>query len=116
MQLRQKAREIFEKFFGKVEEKLLFTSDKEFFTNHINFTFGESFVKANLDTQKYFLITLASTLAVGGKIEFKALLQGAIKNDISPIVIKEVIYQATPYVGFARVCDFLSLCNKVFKN
>ncbi len=115
MQLRQKAREIFEKFFGKVEEKLLFTSDKEFFTNHINFTFGESFVKANLDTQKYFLITLASTLAVGGKIEFKALLQGAIKNDISPIVIKEVIYQATPYVGFARVCDFLSLCNKVFK-
>ncbi len=44
MQLRQKAREIFEKFFGKVEEKLLFTSDKEFFTNHINFTFGESFV------------------------------------------------------------------------
>lgn len=68
-----------------------------------------------MDTQKYFLITLASTLAVGGKIEFKALLQGAIKNDISLIVIKEVIYQATPYVGFARVCDFLSLCNKVFK-
>lgn len=68
-----------------------------------------------MDTQKYFLIALASTLAVGGKIEFKALLQGAIKNDISPIVIKEVIYQATPYVGFARVCDFLSLCNKVFK-
>ncbi|HEC2944810.1 TPA: hypothetical protein R2P05_000300 [Campylobacter jejuni] len=36
MNLTQKAREIFEKFFGKVEEKLLFTSDKEFFTNHIN--------------------------------------------------------------------------------
>ncbi|EAK0249637.1 hypothetical protein TT02_08585 [Campylobacter jejuni] len=62
-----------------------------------------------MDTQKYFLITLASTLAVGGKIEFKALFQGAIKNDISLIVIKEVIYQATPYVGFARVCVFKPL-------
>ncbi|EAJ8943535.1 carboxymuconolactone decarboxylase family protein [Campylobacter jejuni] len=115
MQLRQKAREIFEKLLGGAKKDQLFASDKEYFINHINFTFGESFVKANLDTQKYFLIALASTLAVGGKIEFKALLQGAIKNDISPIVIKEVIYQATPYVGFARVCDFLSLCNKVFK-
>ncbi len=114
MQLRQKARENFEKLLGAKKDQL-FASDKEYFINHINFTFDESFIKANLDTQKYFLITLASTLAVGGKIEFKALLQGAIKNDISPIVIKEVIYQATPYVGFARVCDFLSLCNKVFK-
>ncbi len=71
MQLRQKAREIFEKLLGAKKDQL-FASDKEYFINHINFTFGESFVKANLDTQKYFLITLASTLAVGGKIEFKA--------------------------------------------
>ncbi|EAL6313465.1 hypothetical protein DSX44_04410 [Campylobacter jejuni] len=54
MNLTQKAREIFEKFFGKVEEKLLFTSDKEFFTNHINFTFGESFVKTNIGYTKIF--------------------------------------------------------------
>lgn len=76
MQLRQKAREIFEKLLGAKKDQL-FASDKEYFINHINFTFDESFIKANLDTQKYFLITLASTLAVGGKIEFKALLQGA---------------------------------------
>ncbi|MGI7364191.1 carboxymuconolactone decarboxylase, partial [Campylobacter jejuni] len=63
MQLRQKAREIFEKLLG-VKKDQLFASDKEYFINHINFTFGESFVKVNLDTQKYFLIALASTLAV----------------------------------------------------
>ncbi|ECL3806943.1 TPA: carboxymuconolactone decarboxylase family protein [Campylobacter jejuni] len=115
MNLTQKAREIFEKFFGKVEEKLLFRSDKEFFTNHINFTFGESFAKANLPKEKYFLITLASSLAAGGKIEFKTLLKGAINHDISPVVIKEVIYQATPYVGFIRVLDFLNICNDTFE-
>ncbi|HEA8088748.1 TPA: carboxymuconolactone decarboxylase family protein [Campylobacter coli] len=115
MQLTQRAREIFERLLGGAKRDLLFASDKEYFTHHINFTFGESFTKANLDKEKYFLITLASTLAVGGRIEFKTLLKGAINNDISPISIKEVVYQATPYVGFARVRDFLSLCNDIFK-
>lgn len=115
MPLAQKAREIFERLLGGVKRDLLFASDKEYFTHHINFTFGESFAKANLDKEKYFLITLASTLAAGGKIEFKTLLKGAINNDINPISIKEVIYQATPYVGFARVRDFLSFCNDIFK-
>ncbi|EAI1056496.1 carboxymuconolactone decarboxylase [Campylobacter coli] len=115
MPLAQKAREIFERLLGGAKRDLLFASDKEYFTHHINFTFGESFAKANLDKEKYFLITLASTLAAGGKIEFKTLLKGAINNDISPISIKEVVYQATPYVGFARVRDFLSLCNDIFK-
>ncbi len=115
MQLTQKAKEIFEKFFGKTENLTLIQNDKEYFTNHINFTFGESFVKANLDKEKYFLITLASTLAVGGKIEFGILLKAAIKNEVDPIKIKEIIYQATPYIGFARVLDFLSLCNDIFK-
>ncbi|HEA7249740.1 TPA: hypothetical protein RXM77_001707 [Campylobacter jejuni] len=49
MQLRQKAREIFEKLLG-VKKDQLFASDKEYFINHINFTFDESFIKANLDT------------------------------------------------------------------
>ncbi|WP_072228834.1 carboxymuconolactone decarboxylase family protein [Campylobacter coli] len=115
MQLTQRAREIFERLLGGAKRDLLFASDKEYFTHHINFTFGESFAKANLDKEKYFLITLASTLAAGGKIEFKTLLKGAINNDISPISIKEVIYQATPYVGFIRVLDFLNICNDTFE-
>ncbi|EAL1123627.1 carboxymuconolactone decarboxylase family protein [Campylobacter coli] len=115
MQLTQRAREIFERLLGGAKRDLLFASDKEYFTHHINFTFGESFAKANLDKEKYFLITLASTLAVDGKMGFKTLLKGAINNDISPVAIKEVIYQATPYVGFIKVYDFLNVCNEVFE-
>ncbi|MCW1360268.1 carboxymuconolactone decarboxylase family protein [Campylobacter sp. US33a] len=115
MQLKQKAKEIYEELLGGAKKDPLFASDKEFFTNHINFTFGESFAKANLPKEKYFLITLASTLAAGGKMEFKTLLKGAINHDISPIAIKEVIYQATSYVGFIKVRDFLNICNEVFK-
>lgn len=115
MQLRQKAKEIYEELLGSTKKDPLFTSDKEFFTNHINFTFGESFVKANLPKEKYFLITLASSIAAGGKVEFEILTKGALQNNVSPVAIKEVIYQATPYVGFIKVRDFLSLCNEVFE-
>lgn len=38
MQLRQKAREIFEKLLGAKKDQL-FASDKEYFINHINFYF-----------------------------------------------------------------------------
>ncbi|MFY4725120.1 carboxymuconolactone decarboxylase family protein [Campylobacter jejuni] len=115
MQLTQKAKEIFERFFGKVENLSLMQSDKEYFTNYINFAFGESFVKANLKERDYFLIIIASTLASGGENEFSIFVKTAIKNNIKPIEIKEVIYQATPYIGFSKVLDFLMLCNNIFK-
>lgn len=115
MQLTQKAKEIFERFFGKVENLSLMQSDKEYFTNYINFAFGESFVKANLKERDYFLIVIASTLASGGRNEFSIFVKTAIKNNIKPVEIKETIYQATPYIGFSKVLDFLILCNNIFK-
>lgn len=115
MQLIQKAKEIFERFFGKVENLSLMQSDKEYFTNYINFAFGESFIKANLKERDYFLIVIASTLASGGRNEFSIFVKTAIKNNIKPVEIKETIYQATPYIGFSKVLDFLILCNNIFK-
>lgn len=115
MQLIQKAKEIFERFFGKVENLSLMQSDKEYFTNYINFAFGESFIKANLKERDYFLIIIASTLASGGRNEFSIFVKTAIKNNIKPAEIKETIYQAIPYIGFSKVLDFLILCNNIFK-
>ncbi|MBX1797851.1 carboxymuconolactone decarboxylase family protein [Campylobacter jejuni] len=115
MQLKQKAKDIFEKFFGKADNLPLMQNDREYFINYINFAFGESFTQSNLKERDYFLITIASTLAAGGQREFFVFIKSAIKNNINPIEIKEVIYQATPYVGFARVLDFLTLCNDAFK-
>lgn len=111
MQLIQKAKEIFERFFGKVENLSLMQSDKEYFTNYINFAFGESFIKANLKERDYFLIIIAS----GGRNEFSIFVKTAIKNNIKPAEIKGTIYQATPYIGFSKVLDFLILCNNIFK-
>lgn len=115
MKLTQKTKEILEKLSIKIENSSLSKSDEEFFTNHINFTFAESFTKANLDKRIYFLIVLASILSTGGKNEFDFVLKNGLKNSISPIEIKEVIYQATPYIGFSKIFDFLELCNEIFK-
>lgn len=67
MDLAQKAREIFEKLLGGAKKEPLLKSDKEYFSNHINFTFGESFKVANLNTQTYFLITLGRAWQRVGK-------------------------------------------------
>lgn len=115
MKLTQKTKEVLEKLSIKVENSSLIESDEEFFINHMNFTFAESFTKANLDERTYFLIVLASILSTGGKNEFDFILKTALKNSISPVEIKEVIYQATPYIGFSKVFDFLELCNEIFK-
>lgn len=89
--------------------------DLEFFTNYANFAFDEVFTHSNLDENERLLIILASLTAVPAKEEFETMLKAALNAKVSPIAIKEVIYQATPYVGMAKVADILSITNKVFK-
>lgn len=114
MNLTHKAREIFERFFTKPETLPLAQSDSEYFANYINFAFGESFVRSKMGEREYFLIVLASLIAAGGREEFRIYIKGALNNGVNAIEIKEIIYQATAYVGFAKVYDFLVIANETF--
>lgn len=39
------------------------------------------------------------------------MLHAAWANGITPVEIKEVLYQAVPYVGIAKVSDFIAVAN-----
>jgi 4-carboxymuconolactone decarboxylase len=41
------------------------------------------------------------------------MLGAALTAGVSPVEIKEIVYQAVPYVGMARVFDFLHATNEV---
>jgi 4-carboxymuconolactone decarboxylase len=43
------------------------------------------------------------------------MLGGALEVGVTPIEVKEIVYQAVPYVGMARVFDFLHATNDVLK-
>ena len=48
--------------------------------------------------------------------EFKMMVGGALNIGVTPVEIKEVVYQAIPYVGMAKVIDFVFAVNEVFQS
>lgn len=44
------------------------------------------------------------------------MLGAALQVGVTPVEIKELIYQAVPYTGMAKVFDFLHATNDVFKS
>lgn len=64
--------------------------------------------------QKY-LVLLATAAAQGLEDESENITGLALKNGLDPILIKEALYQVTPYVGFGRVQEALKGANDAFK-
>lgn len=89
-------------------------SDPEFFTNYVNFAFDEVPTESKLELKESLMITLASLVAIPALSEFKTILKAALKNGVEPVAIKEILYQATPYVGMGKVLDFISATNEIF--
>jgi len=44
------------------------------------------------------------------------MLGGALNVGITPVEIKEIVYQAVPYVGIAKVFDFIHAANEVMQS
>jgi 4-carboxymuconolactone decarboxylase len=68
---------------------------------------------STLSQQLRLTVQLGAIIAVGGVTEFRTMLGAALRGGVTPIAAKEVVYQATAYVGMARVIDFLHATNEV---
>lgn len=90
-------------------------TDPEFIELFDNFNFDEVLQHQNLDIKTRMRITLASLIAVQSLNEFKVMVGGALNVGVTPVEIKEIVYQAVAYVGLGKVFDFLNATNEVFK-
>lgn len=119
MNLTTTAKQNHAKLFGNASANAsnsLAKTDPEFIENYANFAFDEVFAESkSIDLQTRLKLILAALIAVQGKAEFRTMLTSALKNGVSPIEIKEIIYQTTPYIGIGKSMDFLLLSNEVFK-
>jgi len=79
-----------------------------------NFAFDEVLNHGSLDTKTRIMVTMASTIAQNTISEFCMMLKAALANGVSPVEVKDIIYQSVAYVGMARVIDFLKITNDVF--
>ena len=89
-------------------------TDPEFIELFDNFTFDEVVNSDNLDDKTRWLAILATLLGCQGIDEFSALIPAAMNFGVSPIEIKEVVYQDVAYLGIGRVFPFLKAANEIF--
>lgn len=102
------------KLFAGVKSDLAET-DPEFVNIIANFSQNEVTGTNCLTEKEQMLCILSALLGVQGKGEFENMVHAALNSGLEPEVIKEVIYQATAYLGIGRTYDFLLIANEVMK-
>lgn len=58
---------------------------------------------------------LATLIGCQGIDEFTAMLPAALNFDMTPVEVKEIVYQAVAYLGIGRVFPFLKATNAVLE-
>jgi 4-carboxymuconolactone decarboxylase len=111
MSISQKAIENHEKLFPNHRSTLKVT-DPELIEVFDNFAFDEVLSHGDLDDRTRMIVILSSLIASQTLSEFKVMLGGALNLGVTPVEIKEIVYQAVPYCGIAKVFDFLHATNE----
>ena len=89
-------------------------TDPELIEVFDNFAFDEVISLGNIDTKTRVMVIMASTIASQALSEYKMFVNAALNLGISPVEVREVLYQSVPYVGIARVIDFIYAANEIF--
>ena len=103
-----------EELFPNHESKLQKT-DPEFIALFDNWAFDEVIRQSQLDTKTRLMLILASTIASQALGEYRVMVGAALNVGLTPVAIKELLYQAVAYVGVAKVFDFLHATNEVLQ-
>lgn len=110
------SKEYHEKMFpGYVSDFL--RTDPEFIERFDNFAFDEVVNQKGqeLDDKTRFMAILSTLLGCQGIDEFKAMVPVALNFGVTPIEVKEIVYQAVAYLGIGRVFPFLKAVNEIFE-
>jgi 4-carboxymuconolactone decarboxylase len=91
----------------------LAVTDPELIEIFDNFAFDEVLRHGNLDARTRLMVQLASMIACQALREYCVMLGAALTVGVTPVEVKEIVYQAVPYVGMAKVYDFLHATNEV---
>lgn len=66
-----------------------------------------------LDEPTRYLAVLSVLMGNQGICAYEEVLEKAL-DFLSPVQVKEMVYQATDYLGYGRMLEFLKVTNEVF--
>jgi 4-carboxymuconolactone decarboxylase len=93
----------------------LAVTDPELIEIFDNSAFDEVLSHGSLDARTRLMVELASMIASQALREYRVMIRPALTIGVTPVEIKEIVYQAVPYVGMAKVFDFIHATNEVLK-
>ncbi|MBW3092997.1 carboxymuconolactone decarboxylase family protein [Bifidobacterium sp. 82T10] len=100
-------------------DKTLAETDPEFVEFFSNFAYDEVINEPganhpDLDDATRAMAILATLIGCQGLDEYALMLPVALEAGVSPVEVKEIVYQAVAYLGFGRVLPFLKKTNDIF--
>lgn len=90
-------------------------TDAEFMAILQKSIFGEVFTIGNLDKKTREMLTVVSLATQQALPQLKAHTNAALNVGVSPIELREAIYQCAPFIGFPKTLNAISVMNDAFK-
>lgn len=93
----------------------LYETDPEFMERFEHFAYDEVVNEKDqqLDNHIRYIAILATLIGCQGREAYREILPMALSADVTPVEIKEIVYQAADYLGFGRMFPFLKITNEV---
>lgn len=108
----QQAQKTYDELFPGQASSLA-TTDPELIELFHNFAFDEVLQGSLLDTVTRLMVQLSAMIASQAVSKYRVMAGAALTAGLTPVALKEIVYQAIPYVGFAKVYDFVLATNDV---
>lgn len=112
MAVTEAAKAYLEKMFPGASTPLMET-DPEFTERFYSFAYDEVVQQDDLDCRTRFMAILAALLGCQGVDAFHSQMTAALNFGVTPVEIKEIVYQAVAYLGVGQVSPFFKVVNEV---
>ncbi len=96
----------------------LHRTDPEFMERFEHFALDEVVNEEGqqLPEETRYLAILATLIGCQGVDEFRVILPKALDGALTPVMVKEVVYQAVDYLGMGRILPFLTAVNEILQS
>lgn len=79
------------------------------------YIFGEVFTIGDLDMKTREMITVVSLSVQQTLPQLKAHINAALNVGVTPVELREAIYECAPFIGFPKTLNAIGVMNEVFK-
>lgn len=109
----ERAKAKFQELFGEeaLKENV---SDPELAAIFQKFVFGEIFHVGDLDDRTREMIVVVTLAAQQAMPQLKMHVRAALDSGVTPVELREAVYQCAPFIGFPKTLEAVSVMNEVF--